>query len=53
MKRREFLTAGLAFAIASDLRAEAEASRLRMAVIGHTGRGDYRHELAYCVKKPS
>lgn len=45
MKRREFLTAGLAFAIAGDLRAESEASRLRVAVIGHTGRGDYGHEL--------
>ncbi len=47
MKRREFLAAGLAFGLAGGLRGEEEAggTKLRVAVIGHTGRGDYGHEL--------
>ena len=46
MKRREFVAAGLAFGLAGRLQgAEVAGEKLRVAVIGHTGRGDYGHEL--------
>lgn len=47
MNRRNFVTAGVAFGLAGGgLRgAEAGGKKLRVCVIGHTGRGDYGHEL--------
>lgn len=43
MNRRHFLAATAALAAATSLRAADE--KLRVAVIGHTGRGDYGHGL--------
>ena len=47
MKRRKFIAAGFAFGAAGSLRAVEDAGKkkLRVAVIGHTERGDYGHEL--------
>jgi len=45
MKRREFLTAAAAASVALAIRAAESASPLRVAVIGHTGRGNYGHGL--------
>lgn len=44
MQRRTFLIAGSAMALASRY-AIAEEPKRRVAVIGHTGRGDYGHGL--------
>lgn len=44
MQRRAFLIAGSALALAPPL-AFAEKKKRRVAVIGHTGRGDYGHGL--------
>ena len=43
MKRRHFLALGAASAI--SLAARAEERRMRVAVIGHTGRGNFGHGL--------
>ncbi len=45
MKRREFLTATAVASVAVAIRAAESASPLRVAVIGHTGRGNYGHGL--------
>ena len=44
MRRRHFLASGVAFGVAPVIAAMKKES-LRAAVIGHTGRGDYGHEL--------
>src|SRR5262245_20695241 len=45
MYRRYFLAAAGSLAVASSLRAETFDKKLRIAVIGHTGRGNYGHGL--------
>lgn len=45
MNRREFLAAAGAAGLAVAARAGAPPPRLRVAVIGHTGRGNYGHGL--------
>lgn len=45
MNRREFITAAATSVMAVALHAEESRRRLRVAVIGHTGRGNYGHEL--------
>ncbi len=44
MRRRDFLRFGVA-ALAAPMAARAESAPLRVAVIGHTGRGNYGHGL--------
>jgi len=43
--RRRFLAATAALAATTTMAAAAEARKYRVAVIGHTGRGDYGHGL--------
>ena len=45
MNRRHFLALGIASAFSLGTRAADSAARLRVAVIGHTGRGNYGHGL--------
>ena len=45
MYRRHFLALGIASAFSLGTRAADSAARLRVAVIGHTGRGNYGHGL--------
>ncbi|MCX6900251.1 MAG: Gfo/Idh/MocA family oxidoreductase [Verrucomicrobia bacterium] len=45
MNRREFLAASIASSAALASRAAEPARKLRVAVIGHTGRGNYGHGL--------
>ena len=45
MNRRQFLAAAASSGIALALGADAAEPKLRVAVIGHTGRGDYGHGL--------
>lgn len=45
MNRRQFLTASAAAALTLTAAAADSRSKLRVAVIGHTGRGDYGHGL--------
>jgi predicted dehydrogenase len=45
MNRRHFLSTTAAAGFAFAARAFADEQRLRVAVIGHTGRGDYGHGL--------
>jgi len=43
MTRRDFTASALAATLAFQLRADEPVKKLRVAVIGHTGRGDYGH----------
>ncbi|MBI5821988.1 MAG: Gfo/Idh/MocA family oxidoreductase [Verrucomicrobia bacterium] len=45
MNRREFLAASIASGVALASRAAETSGKLRVAVIGHTGRGNYGHGL--------
>ena len=45
MRRREFLAATVAATVAVAVRGGEPAAPLRVAVIGHTGRGNYGHGL--------
>ncbi len=45
MNRRQFLTTTLVSSVALAARAAAPERQLRVAVIGHTGQGDYGHGL--------
>ncbi len=45
MQRRDFLLASAAAALSTQIRAAEPRKNLRVAVIGHTGRGNYGHGL--------
>jgi predicted dehydrogenase len=45
MNRRHFLITAAAASLATTVRAAPAGQKLRVAVIGHTGRGDYGHGL--------
>jgi predicted dehydrogenase len=45
MQRRHFLLSSVALSLAANVRAAESDRKVRVAVIGHTGRGDYGHGL--------
>ena len=45
MNRRQFLAAAIASGVAYATRAADADHKMRVAVIGHTGHGDYGHGL--------